>query len=429
MKTERIYVKGMFCKHCEEVIETAVLKLDGILKVTSDFNKGIVDLEYNEDKCDLQEVKEAIKGVGYELTNTKLSLINGISLIIIIIGIWYILNYFGLSKIFQNFPLATSDMSYTALFIIGLFTSFHCIAMCGGLNIAATASSNMKNVFWYNFGRLMSYTIIGGMLGLIGSLFTINMKVKATIGLFVALLMLILGLRFLNIETIRLPNKISKKLNFLNYIKTKFANIKLLNKSLSIGLLNGFMPCGPLQTMQFLAIATGSFVSGALSLFFFCIGTVPLMTIVGLSFSSLSAKFKNAMASISGVLIIIFAVSMLQNNLTLLGLNFFPQSIGSNKKVIMNYAVEDGNIQVVNSSLRYGDYDVIVVKNHTPVRWIITADKKNINGCNNEIIIPKFDIDVKLVEGENIIEFTPRDKEIVNYSCWMGMIKSQIIVE
>lgn len=428
MNTERIYVKGMFCTHCEDTIKASVSKVKGVSSVTSDFNKGIVDIEY-EDKLNLQEVKDAIIGAGYEVTKAKLSLLNGISLIIIIIGIWYILNFLGLSRLFQNFPLATSDMSYTALFIIGIFTSFHCIAMCGGLNIAATANSNRENVFWYNFGRLVSYTIIGGILGLIGSFFTINMRVKASIGLAVAVLMLILGLRFLNVETIRLPKNISKKINFLPYIKSKFSNIKFINKSLSIGLLNGFMPCGPLQTMQFLAIATGSFVSGALSLFFFCLGTIPLMTIVGLSFSSLTSKFKNIMANISGVLIIVFAVSLLQNNLTLLGLNFFPQTIGSNNDTIMNYAVEDGDIQIVNSNLRYGDYDVLVVKNNIPVKWVITAEKQNINGCNNEIIIPKFDIDVKLKEGENIIEFTPNEKGTINYSCWMGMIKSQIIVK
>lgn len=429
MKTERIYIKGMYCTHCEETIEESVLKVNGVSSVSSDFNKGIADVEYNEDECNLQAINEAIKSVGYEIAEAKLSLLNGISLIVIIIGIWYILNYLGLSRVFQNFPLATSDMSYTALFIIGIFTSFHCIAMCGGLNIAATANSDKKNVFWYNFGRLISYTIIGGMLGFVGSFIIINMRVKAAIGLAVAILMLILGLRFLNVETIRLPNKIFKRPKFLFYVKTKLANFKLINKSLSIGLLNGLMPCGPLQTMQFLAIATGSFLSGALSLFFFCLGTIPLMTVIGLSFSSLSVKFKNIMASVSGVLIIIFAVSTLQNNLALLGVNFFPQSIGSNKDMTMNYAVEDGNIQIVNSSLRYGDYDVIVVKNNIPVKWVITADKKNINGCNNEIIIPKYDIDVKLREGENIIEFTPKEKGTINYSCWMGMIKSQIIVE
>ena len=95
----------------------------------------------------------------------------------------------------------------------------------------------------------------------------------------------------------------------------------------------------------------------------------------------------------------------------------------------MNYAVEDGDVQVINSYLRYGDYDVIVVKNNIPVKWVITAEKKNINGCNNEIIIPKYDIDIKLKEGDNMIEFTPKEEGVINYSCWMGMIKSQIIVE
>ena len=100
------------------------------------------------------------------------------------------------------------------------------------------------------------------------------------------------------------------------------------------------------------------------------------------------------MASVTGILNIIFAASTFQNNLSLLGLNYFPQPIGAKDKIVMNYAVEDGDVQVINSYLRYGDYDVIVVKNNIPVKWVITAEKKNINGCNNEIIIPKYDIDI-----------------------------------
>ena len=63
-----------------------------------------------------------------------------------------------------------------------------------------------------------------------------------------------------------------------------------------------------------------------------------------------------------------------------------------------------------------------------PVKWIIQADESDINGCNNQMLIPKYNIEKKLVAGDNIIEFTPTETGTVPYSCWMGMIKSSITV-
>ena len=56
------------------------------------------------------------------------------------------------------------------------------------------------------------------------------------------------------------------------------------------------------------------------------------------------------------------------------------------------------------------------------------AEKKDLNGCNNAIQIPEYDIGLKLKVGENLIEFTPQKSGIYSFSCWMGMIRSQIIV-
>lgn len=57
-----------------------------------------------------------------------------------------------------------------------------------------------------------------------------------------------------------------------------------------------------------------------------------------------------------------------------------------------------------------------------------TAQRSDINGCNNEIVIPKFNKRKKLEAGDNVIEFTPKETGTFEYSCWMGMIRSKITV-
>lgn len=88
--------------------------------------------------------------------------------------------------------------------------------------------------------------------------------------------------------------------------------------------------------------------------------------------------------------------------------------------------LKDG-IQVVNITADGNGYtpNVMYVKKDVPVKWII--DGKQINSCNNAIVVPALNIKKQLDNGENIIEFTPKDKGI-NFSCWMGMITGVIRV-
>jgi len=83
---------------------------------------------------------------------------------------------------------------------------------------------------------------------------------------------------------------------------------------------------------------------------------------------------------------------------------------------------------VVTTSLESGSYEPIVVQAGIPVQWNIQAEAGDINGCNNRIVIPEYNLEMPLQPGDNIIEFTPDKSGVVPYSCWMGMIRSQITV-
>jgi plastocyanin domain-containing protein len=82
----------------------------------------------------------------------------------------------------------------------------------------------------------------------------------------------------------------------------------------------------------------------------------------------------------------------------------------------------------VITSLSSGRYEPITVQKGIPVKWIIKAEEGSINGCNNSIVIPQYGMQKDLSIGDNIIEFTPTESGTVPFSCWMGMISSQITV-
>jgi plastocyanin domain-containing protein len=82
----------------------------------------------------------------------------------------------------------------------------------------------------------------------------------------------------------------------------------------------------------------------------------------------------------------------------------------------------------VDIEVQSGSYKKIMVQAGIPVQFDIHAEKGKLNGCNNTVIIPTFDIKKRLYEGDNIIEFTPEKTGTIGFSCWMSMIRSQIIV-
>lgn len=89
--------------------------------------------------------------------------------------------------------------------------------------------------------------------------------------------------------------------------------------------------------------------------------------------------------------------------------------------------VSDG-VQTVATTLDNGIYDPIIVQKGIPVKWTITANDGDLSGCNNKMVIRDYNVEKKLIAGENVIEFTPTASGKIVYSCWMGMVGSTITV-
>ena len=129
------------------------------------------------------------------------------------------------------------------------------------------------------------------------------------------------------------------------------------------------------------------------------------------------------MLKVSAMLVMILGIVMVNRGLALSGVNIAYASSTSG-----NIARIEGNVQVVSTRLMSGRYSPIVVQKGMPVKWTITAENQDLNGCNNPVTIPKYNIQKKLVTGDNIIEFTPEEEGNITYTCWMGMISSNIKV-
>ena len=201
-----------------------------------------------------------------------------------------------------------------------------------------------------------------------------------------------------------------------------------------MGLFNGFMPCGPLQTMQVFALGTGSPVKGASAMFVFSIGTVPLMLTFGALSGLLSKGYTKKILKLSGVMIIVLGLIMGNRGLSILGVNLNPvnalaidkSEVKEENPNVAKAVLQDG-VQVITMDVDRKGFtpNSFYVQKGIPVKWIINGNE--INTCNNAIIVPSLGREMKVEKGENILEFTPENKDMY-FSCWMGMINGVIKV-
>lgn len=415
----------MTCNACELRLQSAVGKLEGVQSVQADCAKNTLTVAFDVPTT-ADEIKAAVKETGYDVAKQKKST-NTAYILVILLGLYVVARQCGLTEIFQKFPTVSEErVSYAVLFVIGLLTSVHCIAMCGGINltqsVAGTENHPVRKNALYNVGRLLGYTVVGGVLGLIGEAASITLRVRGTIGIIAGVFMILTGINmlgnfgFLKKLTPKVPKRIAVK-----------ASAFSRHGSFAVGLVNAFMPCGPLQSMQLYAVACGSFLSGALSMFFFCLGTVPLIFVFGAATGALKKKWKSVMISASAVLVLFLGLYMLQNNLTLAGVTM-PSTMRQTDGAVITAAV-NGDKQYVTTELHANGFDNLSLKADVPVVWTIVVDDANLNGCNNEIVLPEYNLQIKLQEGENVVEFTPTQKGKFTYTCWMGMLKNTVTVE
>ena len=456
-KEFKLRVKGMTCPACEERIEKAVGRLPGTFAAAADYKEGTAVVKFDPARENEDSIRRAVEEAGYSVSQGR----DRTVFLPLGIGLFLIALYFAVDAAggFNLLPIVDSSFGYGMLFLAGVLTSFHCIAMCGGLALSqslpierAEAESKLaaelrpdglfrrlRPGFFYNSGRVLSYSVLGGAIGAAGSVFDFSPLTKASITALAGLFMLVLAIRMLGFLR-RLPLPQFHLFQPLAGLRERLRG----RGPFTVGLLNGLIPCGPLQTMQLYALGAGSAFSGALALFLFGLGTFPLMLAFGAAASALPKRHAFTLVRVGAVLIFFFGLLTLARAGALAGIAMpevsGPAASQETKRrpdLLVSGAKEpagpakatvQGNVQVILTEMGSSRYVPFTVKKGVPVRWTIRVKEENLNGCNNALVVPAYGLRVKLKPGDTVVEFTPDREGTVPYSCWMGMIRSKITV-
>lgn len=299
-KTLIFHVSGTHCPSCKIFIEDTLNEQIGIQKSHVDLKHETVSIETTLDESQhilAKVLTEKIRHNGYTLSVDKKAKNKNDSGVIwqaLPIGFAFLALFFIIQKSgILNFGLGGTVTPVTS-FIIGLVASVSsCLAVVGGLvlSLSATVSqdkiSDVKPMMLFHGGRLLSFALLGGVLGAIGSAIGISFTVTAILGIIASVVMIMLGLNLVGIfekSVIALPSGV---FNFFRKVEHKTI------APLLVGAGTFFLPCGFTQAMQVAALSSGSFVSGLLIMGAFALGTLPMLAL--LSFGSASfAQSKHA---------------------------------------------------------------------------------------------------------------------------------------
>lgn len=212
-------------------------------------------------------------------------------------------------------------------FILGLLGSLHCVGMCGPIAFMlpvdqTNALKKIAQIAIYQFGRLLAYGIIGLVFGLLGKsffLFGFQQQLSIIIGVLM-ILVILLPQKIFNKHQVSKPVylAISKVKSALGHALKK----KTADTFLTIGFLNGLLPCGLVYIAVFAAIASGHALNGSLYMVVFGLGTIPLMTSVIYFSQFLKGAARQKIQKIIPVFVVIIGLLFILRGLGL-GIPYF----------------------------------------------------------------------------------------------------------
>ena len=332
MKTYTFNVNGMHCNACVLMTESELQELPYITHAKTSLKNNSVEVtgDFGDKSQQLiaEELSDVLEKHGYTLTVEKQTKAKNLSdfKIAIPIAIAFVVLFIILQKIGLINLVGNGNVTYGTAFVIGIIASLStCMAVVGGLLLSMSATfakegEKIKPQLLFHAGRIISFFVLGGVIGVIGSAFTLNVSATFILSLVIGLVMLVLGINLLDVFHFAkrfqpsMPKFISKHalgISKWNHTFTPFL----------VGIATFFLPCGFTQSMQLYTLTTGEFFKGGLTMLSFALGTLPVLALISFSsFSIQNSSKAGVFFKTAGIIVIMFALFNIINSLVVAGL-------------------------------------------------------------------------------------------------------------
>lgn len=339
--------------------------------------------------------------------------------------------------------MAKGSINLWTIFLTGLLTGgLTCLAVQGGLLAATIAqreeeklkdktkqSGNTVPILAFLGAKLIAYTILGFLLGWLGSLFQLSITAQVIMQLAVVIFMVGTALNLLNVHPIFRYFIIQSPKSLTRLVRNQSKSKSLFAPAL-LGAFTVFIPCGITQAMMALAIGSGSPLLGAAILFAFVLGTSPLFFILGYFATRLGETMHKRFMKVAAIALILLAVFNLNNILALSGNSWTIGSVFNQSPKTENNTSNAAPQQNVVIDIEEAGYspNVVTVKAGTNVSFQI----KNVGvyTCASAFTIPAFNYQKVVQAGstETVALQMPNKPTQIPFMCSMGMYRGVINV-
>lgn len=447
MAKKSYFITGMHCIGCESFIERSVKEIKGIneAKVSLANSSITIVAETKQALPSRHGLNQLFKDNGYAFTEIQQkqklnfrSFVPAFGISLLIIALFFMLERSHL----LNFLYVDSGSYLIAYFLFGIAAGFSsCAALVGSLLLSVQKSwvnhqsRHNKGYFFpfllFNSARIISFGILGGLLGMLGSFVQFSMEASAIFTILISVVIFIIGMQMLGVSLFqKIPLNIFGR--WVNRM-TNGSRFQINIVPILFGAITFFVPCGFTIIAQSQAIRAGNFIDGMIILLAFALGTLPVLLIISLSSINFTKnnRFSQTYRLLSGLLIVFFALYTVNSQIRLLD----PSTLWRDNSQDLTATVEalniDDQIQTMQMEARGFSYypEVITIKSHLPTEFTIHSNGSI--GCANAVYARGLYPDVIILNpGINIVEFIAPAPGTYQISCSMWMVDPiTVIVE
>lgn len=284
-------------------------------------------------------------------------------------------------------------------------------------------------VLMFLLTKLIAHTILGFLLGLLGSKISLSLGMRLGFQTFTAIFMFATAMNLLDIHPI-FRHLAFQPPKFLQRLIRGTSKSQALFAPAVLGFMTIFIPCGVTQAMEVLAINSGSAISGALIMFSFVLGTSPLFALLGVATAKLSegwyekfTKFAAAVLigmavySVNGVLLVVDSPITVNKIVRPITYFFSSERFEQANSVGVKNGIQQVKIDVLSRGYQP---NYIKVKSGVPVE--MTLESNGVYSCALAFVFREFGINTHLKSTDiKSFTFTPTKKGSYRFSCSMGM--------
>lgn len=346
-------------------------------------------------------------------------------------------------------------------FVTGLTTGgLSCLAVQGGL-LASSLASQIENdlsvgsstgnpkiaqpIFWFLLSKLLTYTILGFLLGWVGSILSLSITSRAIMQIAIGLFMVGQALRLLNVHPFFRYFNIEPPKFITRFIRRKSKHGSRMITPLFMGALTVLIPCGITQIMMASAVGSGNPITGAALMFFFTLGTSPVFFAIAYFTTRLGEKLEKYFMKFVGVSVLILGIIGIASGLNIIGVPSTIRNVispsSNNQQILMEKDVDPETISRQDTNMMDIQEVVITVQNtgYSPqishakagVPVTLVLESSDVYSCSLAFVIQSLNIQVLLEPtGRQTIDLPaqPAGSELP-FACSMGMYTGIIVFD